>query len=92
MDTLATSLSVPDSQKRRAVITQKARSAGKRAAGKSKMSPDAQKRISEKIDVLIETGEVPNTPKGRARAAGMAFSMEKAGRLRVGGKYTPAKK
>lgn len=84
---MATSSSSPDSQKRRAVITQKARTAGKRAAGKSKMSPDAQKRISDKIKHLVDSGEVPNTPKGRARAAAIAYSMERQGRLGAGGKY-----
>jgi len=72
--------------KRREVISEKARRKGKDAA-RGKMSKGAQKRISEKIEHLIESGEFPNTPKGRARAAGMAYSMERAGRLRRGGKY-----
>jgi len=90
--TLATSSSTPDSQKRRSVLTQKARAAGKRGAGREKMSLEAQKRISDKIKVLVDSGEVPNTPKGRTRAAGMAYGMERSGRLQAGGKYTHVKK
>jgi hypothetical protein len=56
------------------------------------MSLEAQKRISDKIKVLVDSGEVPNTPKGRTRAAGMAYGMERSGRLQAGGKYTHVKK
>jgi len=49
-------------------------------------------RISEKIDVLVKGGEVPNTKAGRAKAAATAYSMERAGRLRRYGKYVPVKK
>ncbi len=84
---MASSSSIPDSQKRRAVISEKARSAGRRAANKSKMSPEAQQRISDKIKHMIDLGEYPNTPKGRAAAAGKAYGMERGGRLRAGGKY-----
>jgi len=77
--------------KRRDVIRKKARRKGK-AAAKGKMSKGASQRISEKIEHLIESGEFPNTAKGRARAAAMAYSMERAGRLRRHGKYIPVKK
>jgi len=59
---------------------------------KAHLSEGAQQRVSEKIDVLIKSGEFPNTKEGRKKAAGMAYGMEEAGRLRRGGKYVPVKK
>jgi len=49
------------------------------------MQKDAQTRISQKIAVLLREG----VPKKQAVA--MAYSMERAGRLRKGGKYIKAK-
>lgn len=72
--------------KRREVISKKAHKKGK-AAARGKVSKGGQKRISEKIEHLIESGEFPNTPEGRAKAAGMAYAMERKGRLRRGGRY-----
>jgi len=56
------------------------------------LSPEASRRVSEKIDALVKSGEVPNTKEGREKAAGMAYGMEAAGRLRRHGKYIPVKK
>jgi hypothetical protein len=74
---------MPSPLKKRQILQNKARSKGKAAASK---------RISDKIKHLIDSGEVPNTPEGRKKAAGMAYGMERSGRLRSGGKYTPVKK
>jgi hypothetical protein len=63
-----------------------------RAKRRAKLSPEAQRRVSEKIQHLVEAGEVPNTKEGRAQAAGVAFGMERSGRLRRHGKYIPVKK
>lgn len=52
----------------------------------SKRDAESQKRVSEKIAVLIREGT------DRKQAAAIAFSMERAGRLRRKGKYTPAGK
>ena len=51
-----------------------------------------QKKISEKIKYLIDTGEKPNTPAGRKQAAGEAYGMSRAGRLGRHGVYHPVKK
>jgi len=59
---------------------------------RKKAGKAAQSRIGAKIKHLVDTGEVPNTPVGRKRAAGMAYGMEKAGRLRAGGAYVPVKR
>jgi len=62
---------------------------------KAHLSPEERARnlrISEKIDTLVKSGEVPNTKEGRKRAAGIAYGMEEAGRLRRHGKYVPVKK
>ena len=56
---------------------------------RKKVGGAAGKRVSEKIAHLVETGEVPNTPAGRKQAAGKAYGMERAGRLRRGGVYVP---
>jgi hypothetical protein len=55
------------------------------------LSPEAQRRVSEKIGVLVKSGEVPNTPQGRKQAAAVAYSMEREGRLRSGGRYVHKK-
>ena len=62
------------------------------AVRRSRVGKAARQRISEKIEHLVNTGEVPNTPAGRAAAAGMAYEMERAGRLGRHGVYHPAKK
>jgi len=62
---------------------------------KAHLSPEERARnlrISEKIDALVKSGEVPNTKEGRKKAAAVAYSMERSGRLRRGGVYTPVKK
>ena len=53
------------------------------------LSPEAQRRISEKIKYLVDKGEVPNTTEGRKKAAAEAYSMERTGRLRRHGVYVP---
>lgn len=53
------------------------------------LSKGAQQRVSEKIKYLVDKGEVPNTKEGRAKAAAVAYSMERAGRLRRHGVYVP---
>lgn len=60
--------------------------------GKGKVGKKGQERVSKKIKHLVDTGEVPNTPKGRKRAAGMAYGMEREHRLTEKGGYKPAKK
>lgn len=50
-----------------------------------KLSPEAAKRISEKIPVLMREG------KPQRQAVGEAEGMEHAGRLRRGGIYVRAK-
>ena len=52
----------------------------------------SQQRVSEKIRYLVETGEVPNTAKGRVEAAGKAYGMERSGRLGRHGAYHPKRK
>jgi hypothetical protein len=59
---------------------------------RGELSKEARRRVSEKIRHLVETGEVPNTEEGRKRAAGMAYGMARAGRLRRGGVYVPVHK
>lgn len=49
-------------------------------------------RIAKKIRKLIESGEVPNTPEGRKRAAAIAYAMEREGRLTEEGAYIRVKK
>ena len=49
--------------------------------GRRKMPREAQKRVSEKIEVLRRGGEDPR------QAAATAYSMERAGRLRRHGEY-----
>ena len=56
--------------------------ASKKTAGRA-----AGKRVSAKISHLVRTGEMPNTPKGRKQAAGMAYGMEHSGRLGPKGGY-----
>lgn len=87
METLGTVAGIPDKNRRRAVI-EKARAKGKQAAGKKrqKLSPEAQRRVSEKIETLVRTGEVPNTSEGRAQAAAIAHSYERRGKLGRGGR------
>ena len=81
----------PDSQKRSVVgAKERLRRRGKQLKKRrEKPSPEGQRRVDEKIAHLIETGEVPNTEEGRKKAAAMAYSMEKAHRLRRGGVYVP---
>ena len=61
-------------------------------ARRGELSKEARRRVSEKIEHLIETGEVPNTEEGQKKAAGMAYGMARAGRLRRGGVYVPVHK
>jgi hypothetical protein len=56
------------------------------------MATNKSKLISDKIDMLVSSGEVPNTSKGRKQAAGMAYGMADAGRLKPGGVYVPVTK
>jgi len=51
--------------------------------GRKKVRGEAQKRISEKIPVLMAEG------KTQKQAVGEAYGMERAGRLRRGGVYVP---
>lgn len=74
-----------DPREKRAVL-KRARRKAKRKGGK-----EAQGRVSEKIRHLVETHEVPNTKAGRAQAAAMAFSMERAHRLGPHGEYRRVK-
>jgi len=54
---------------------------------REKLSGEAQSRVSAKISHLVKSGEVPNTAEGRKKAAAMAHSMERAGRLGARGGY-----
>lgn len=56
-------------------------------AKRTPVSKPAQERISQKIEHLVKSGEVPNTPEGRKQAAGKAYGMERAGRLGPRGGY-----
>ena len=57
-----------------------------RSRQKTKMRGGARQRVSDKISVLRHE----NVPRDQAIA--MSLSMERAGRLRPGGKYVRAKK
>lgn len=59
---------------------------------KSNLRTAKKNLVSDKIEHLVESGEVPNTPQGRKRAAGMAYGMADAQRLKPGGVYVPVKK
>jgi hypothetical protein len=48
---------------------------------------EGNKRIGKKVSKVIGSGEFPNTKKGRDKALGMAYGMEKAGRLGPRGGY-----
>jgi hypothetical protein len=50
------------------------------------------KGIGMKVKKVIDAGEFPNTPTGRKQALGMAYGMQKAGRLTDTGEYLRVKK
>lgn len=83
-------MGVPAENRRRAVLD-RAQAKGKKAARRKKLSPEAQRRVSEKIEALEKAGECKG-PGGHEKCVAMAHSMERAGRLRRGGVYVPAKK
>lgn len=62
------------------------------AKGRTPVTKAGQRRVGAKIGHLVASGEVPNTPAGRRRAAGMAYGMEKEGRLTAKGGYEHVKK
>ena len=61
-------------------------------ATRSPVSKGGQERVSAKIEKLVKSAEVPNTPKGRKQAAAIAYNMQRAGRLGPKGQYRRVKK
>lgn len=54
---------------------------------REKLSGEAQSRVGAKVKHLIKSGEFPNTEAGRKKALGMAYGMERSGRLGARGGY-----